>query len=343
MNKKNPLVSVLIVNYNGGAVLDSCLASLKKTDYPNFETIVVDNGSTDESIKMIKKKYKWVILSEAKKNLGFAAGNNFAYKSSGGEYIALLNGDTEVEPGWLRKLVEFAQKHKDGAAFAAKVLFFDDKKTLNSAGGLCDWYGFSPLRGTFEKDEGQYDSPDMVFYAHGAAMMIRRETIEKIGFFDEDYFIYHEELDFCWRAWIFGYKVYYVPGSVVYHKLKQRNFYAPEKRAQRQFLVKKNRISTLIKNHKSLSLLTASLLVNFIVSLGETVFYLSKGDLQTIKGTFMAYFWNVKHFRKDWKKRKRVQKLYMADEVYILKRMKRFPVAIDIFKGIISGKLSLPL
>ena len=343
MNKKSPLVSILIVNFNGGEVLDSCLTSLKKTTYPNFETIVVDNGSTDKSVAIVRKKHKWVKLVEAKKNLGFASGNNLAYRFAKGEYIALLNGDTEVEPGWLEKLVNFARKHKDGAAFATKVLFYDDKKTLNSAGGLCDWYGFSPLRGTFEKDEGQYNDPGLVFYAHGAAMMVRAEAIERVGFLDDDFFIYHEELDFCWRLWIAGYKVYYVPEAVAYHKLKQRNFYAPEKRTQRQFLVKKNRISTLIKNHKSLSLLLVSILVNLAISLGETVIYLFRGDLQTIKGTFLAYEWNAKNFKGDWEKRKKVQKLYKADEDYILKRMKKFPVAIEIFKGIISGKFSLPL
>jgi len=362
MKEKFPKVSLLIVNYNGGNVLKECLKSLENVDYPNFEVVLVDNGSSDDSVDLVKKferqntrlrpvsrrdfggqaKYK-IRLVESRSNLGFSGGNNLAFKYAKGKYIVLLNGDTEVEPDWLTQLVKFAEKTPNAGVFASKIMFFDNKNIINSAGGLCDLFGFSPLRGTFDKDVGQFDRPDMVFYAHGAAMMIRRAVVEKIGFLDEDYFIYHEELDFCWRAWIAGYKVYYVPRAVAYHKLKQRSFYASEKRAKRQFLVKKNRISTLIKNHKSLSLLIVSLIVNLIVSIGEILVYGFNKDFETPKGTFQAYIWNIKNFKKDWEKRKKVQKLYKADEKYILQRMKKFPVAIDIFKGLLSGKYSLPL
>lgn len=348
MNNKPPLVTILIVNFNGGKVLLECLKSLKKVIYPNFEVVLVDNGSSDDSVVVVEKykihntKYK-IQLIKSKSNLGFAGGNNLAYEHAKGKYIVLLNGDTEVEPDWLTELINFIDKTHDGGIFASKVMFFDNKTVFNSAGGLCDLYGFSPLRGTFDKNIGQFDKPDMVFYAHGVAMMIKREVIEKIGFLDEDYFIYHEELDFCWRSWLAGYKTYYVPTAVAYHKLSQRNFYAPEKRAKRQFLVKKNRISTLIKNHKSLSLLIISLFVNLIVSFGEIIVYGIQGDFETPKGTFKAYWWNVMNFKKDWKKRKKVQKLYKADEKYVLQRMKIYPVAFDIFWGLITKKYTLPL
>lgn len=343
MKSEAKLVSILIVNYNGFEVLDPCLTSLGKSTYPNFEVIVVDNGSTDGSAEKVEKKYKEVTLVKAGKNLGFAGGNNLALKSASGKYIVLLNGDTEVEPDWLDRLVKFAEKTPDAGVFASKVLFFDNKKVLNSAGGCCDIYGFSPLRGTFDKDIGQYDKQETVFYAHGAAMMVRRSLIEKIGFLDEDYFIYHEEMDFCWRTWISGSKVYYVPEAVAYHKLSQRNFYAKEKRAKRQFLVKKNRISTLIKNHKSVFLLLISLLANFVVSLGETVLYVLKGDFETPKGTFSAYWWNIKHLSKDLNKRKKIQRLYKAKEKDVLKQMQKVPFAFDILVGIFTGKYSLPL
>lgn len=341
MNNKPPLATILIVNYNGGKVLLECLRSLNKLVYPNFETVLVDNGSTDDSVDKVKK-FK-IQLVESRSNLGFAGGNNLAFKHAKGKYIVLLNGDTEVEPNWLGKLVEFAEKTPKAGIFSSRVMFFDDKKVFNSAGGLCDIYGFSPLRGTFDKDIGQYNKPIPVFYAHGAAMMIRREVIEKIGFLDEDYFIYHEEFDFCWRAWLAGYEVYYVPNAVAYHKLSQRNFYAPEKRAKRQFLVKKNRISTLIKNHISIPVLLLSLSVNIFISIGEILYYSIKGDFETQKGTIQAYIWNIKNFKNDWEKRKKVQKLIKVKEGYILKRMKIYPVAFDILWGLIRGKYSLPL
>lgn len=348
MKPKGPFVSILIVNFNGGKVLLECLKSLKKIIYPNFEIVLVDNGSSDGSVDIVKKfkiqnlKCK-IKLVESRSNLGFAGGNNLAFKHAKGGYIVLINGDVEVELDWLTELIEFAQETPQAAVFSSKVLFFDNKKIINSAGGICDIYGFSPLRGTFDKDICKYDKPIPVFYAHGAAMMIRREVIEKIGFLDEDYFIYHEEFDFCWRAWLAGYEVYYVPQAVAYHKLKQRNFYALEKRAKRQFLVKKNRISTLIKNHISMPVLVLSLLVNIFISIGEILYYSFKGDFETPKGTFQAYFWNIKNFGNDWKKRKKVQKLIKVKESYILKRMKIYPVAFDILWGMIKGKYSLPL
>lgn len=343
MKANFPLVSILIVNYNGSEVLTPCLSSLEKSSYPNFEVIVVDNGSTDNSVQMIKKDHKKVILVEAGKNLGFASGNNLALESAKGKYVVLLNGDTEVKPDWLSKLVDFAESHEDGGVFTPKILFFGNKDTVNSAGGLCDIYGFSPLRGTFEKDNGQYDKEETVFYAHGAAMMIRKDIIDKIGFLDDSYFIYHEELDFCWRTWIFGYKVYYISKSVVYHKLQKRLFYSKEKLARRQFLVKKNRIRTLIKNHKNPLLVIIAIVVGFFVSLVELFYYIFKGDFESPKGILEGFWWNIKVLPDTLTKRKEVQKLYRVSEKEVLRHMKKTPFALDIFIGVLTGKYSLPL
>lgn len=343
MNRKRQLVSILIVNYNGGDILGSCLDSLKKTSHSNFETIVVDNGSTDGSVEMVKKKYKWVKLVEAKENLGFASGNNLALRQAQGEYIVLLNGDTEVEQDWLERLVGFAGEHKDGGVFTPKVLFFDDKKVINSAGGLCDIFGFSPLRGTFEKDEGQYDNPETVFYAHGAAMMIRKKLIDEIGFLDDSYFIYHEEMDFCWRTWLYGYKVYYVPQAIVYHKLKKRLFYSKEKLARRQFLVKKNRVRTIVKNHKNPFLILLSLFSNMVISLGEITYYLIKGDFESPKGILEGYWWNIKVLSDTLEERKRIQKFYRVSEEEVLNKINKVPFVFEILFGMLKGKYSLPL
>lgn len=340
---KEPLVSILIVNYNGSEVLNPCLSSLTKSVYKNIDVIVVDNGSTDDSVSMIKKNYKDVVLVEAGKNLGFASGNNLAYESAKGKYVILLNGDTEVKPDWLNRLVEFAEEHPDGGVFTPKILFFEDKKTINSAGGMCDIYGFSPLRGTFEKDVGQYNKTETVFYAHGAAMMIRKDLIDKIGFLDDSYFIYHEELDFCWRTWLSGYKVYYVPGAIVYHKLQKRLFYTKEKLAKRQFLVKKNRIRTLIKNHKNPFLIIVAITISTLVSLVELIYYFIKRDFESPKGILQGFLWNIKVLPETLRKRKEIQKLYKVPESEVLKRMRKTPFALDIFVGIFRGKYTLPL
>lgn len=343
MSTEKTLVSILIVNYNGGDVLDAGLTSLEKSNYPNLEIVVVDNGSTDNSVPLIEEKHKKVILVKAPTNLGFASGNNLALKSSSGKYIVLLNGDTEVEPDWLDHLVAFAEEHEDVGVLTPKVLFFEDKKTLNSAGGACDIYGFSPLRGTFDKDSRAYDTVEPVFYGHGAAMFARRSLIDKIGFLDDTYFIYHEELDFCWRVWLYGYKVYYLPQSVVYHKLQKRLFYSKEKLARRQFLVKKNRIRTLIKNHRNPFLILLSISVCLAISLAELVYYLFKRDFESPKGILEGFWWNLKVLPETLQRRREVQSLYRVPEGEVLKMMRKKPFAIDILFGMLSGKYSLPL
>lgn len=343
MNDLKPSVSVLIVNYNGGETLDACLTSLEKTAYPNFEIVVADNGSTDNSVLLVEEKHKAVILVKAGANLGFASGNNLALKSSSGKYIVLLNGDTEVSVDWLDHLVAFAEENPNAGVLTPKVLFFDDKKTINSAGGTCDIYGFSPLRGTFEKDTGQYDKVEKTFYGHGAAMFARRDLIDKIGFLDDTYFIYHEELDFCWRAWLHGFSAYYIPASVVYHKQEKRLFYTKEKLARRQFLVKKNRVRTLIKNHRNPLLVLLSITVCFLISLAELVYYLFKGDFESPKGILEGFWWNLKVLPDTLQKRAEVQRLYRVPEREVLRMLRKKPFAIDIFFGMISGKYSLPL
>lgn len=344
MDTQQPLISILIVNYNGGDVLNDCLNSLERSNYKNLEIIVVDNGSTDGSARLVEENHKEVRLVRSPTNLGFAAGNNLALESAKGKYVTLLNGDTEVEPSWLDHLVGFAESHPEGGAFTPKVLFFGDKDTINSAGGLCDIYGYSPLRGTFEKDRGQFDKTEEVFYSHGAATMIRKDLVDQIGLLDGTYFIYHEELDLCWRVWMFGYKVYYIPESFVYHKLQKRLFYSKGKLAQRHFLLKRNRILTIVKNHKSPLILFISLVVTSVVSLVELLYYLIfRGDTESPKGIIRGFLWNAQHLSEVVQKRREVQKLYRVEEGVVLAHMQKRPFAIDVLLGIISGKYSLPL
>ncbi len=343
IDQAKPLVSILIVNFNSADLLKCCLESLKKMDYRNIEVIVVDNASTDGSVEIIRKFFPAVNLIEAKENLGFTGGNNLALSRATGRYIALLNADTEVEPNWLTHLVDFAEAHEDGGVFASKVLFFDNKKIINSVGGYADIFGFSPLRGSFEIDSGQYDKPDTVFYAHGAAMLIRKSLIDRIGFLDETYFIYHEEFDFCWRAWLSGSKVYCVPAAIAYHKLRGRTFYAKGALARRQFLVKKNRIRTVIKNHKSITLMASSIVFNILVSFGELLFYLLQGDFESPKGNWQAFVWNIRELPETLRERLRVQSLYRVNESTVIKNMSKIPYALRILFGLINGKYKLPL
>jgi GT2 family glycosyltransferase len=214
-----PLISVIIVNYNGLRFLENCLASLKKQTYPanRFEIIVVDNGSADDSIAFIRNNSPEVKIIEARKNLGFAAGNNLGFKHAKGDFFALLNNDTEVPENWLSGLADSMLKSKSIGLVTCKILFHGDRQTINSTGLELLRDGRGSDRGFREKDSGQYNQIEDVFGACGASVLLRKEMLTDIGYFDERLFMYYEDLDLAWRAKLRNWRCVYTPETVVYH------------------------------------------------------------------------------------------------------------------------------
>lgn len=222
-----PLVSIIILNYNGLNDTLHCLETINKTTYRNFEVIIVDNGSdNNEGVLLQKKfgrKYKVALLD---KNLGYTGGNNYALTKTRGRYVILLNNDTEVTPNWIQPLVHLLEKDKNIAVVQPKIKMLNNKYYFDyagAAGGFIDKYGYPFTRGrvfeTKEKDVGQYNKESIIFWASGAACMIRKSAISKVGgLFDPCFFNYMEEIDFCWRIWKKGYKVHFCPDSTVFHK-----------------------------------------------------------------------------------------------------------------------------
>jgi GT2 family glycosyltransferase len=219
-NDKGPLVSIIILNYNGMKFADKCLTSVLNTRYHNFEVIFVDNASTDGSLEYAKKRFgknRRLRFVVNKKNYGFAKGNNIGLRHAKGEYVVFLNIDTEVDPNWLTELVKVMDSDPTVGAAQSKLLTMDDQKRIDACGLTLTPYGFFAERGSGEVDRGQYDSAVEIFAAKGAAMAVKREVLEKVGPFDEDYFIFAEEVDLCWRIWLAGYRVVLVPKSIVFH------------------------------------------------------------------------------------------------------------------------------
>ncbi len=218
------LVSVIILQYNNTILLDRCLKSLAKTRYKNYEIIIVDNKSSDNSVEFIKKNYPNLNLIENNQNYGFAKGNNLGVKYANGEFIVFLNNDVEVDPDWLGELVKAIRKDKNIVACQPKVLSLRDKHKFEYAGaggGFIDKYGYPICRGrvydNIEEDKGQYNDEIDVFWCCGVCMFIRKNIFNDIGGFDNDFFVYGEEIDLCWRLNLSGYKLKYVPKSVIYH------------------------------------------------------------------------------------------------------------------------------
>jgi GT2 family glycosyltransferase len=220
MTNKRAVVSIIIPHLNGIHHLDDCLGSLRLQTFPDFEVILVDNGSTDGSQAYITNNFPEVKLLELNRNMGFTGACTAGYKVSTGNLIVLLNNDTEVDKYWLEAVVDSFERVQEAGSVASKMLLFDQRNVFHTAGDYYRMDGIPGNRGVWQEDRGQYDDETFVFSACGGAAAYRREMLEEIGFLDEDFFFSCEDVDLGWRINLAGYKVLYNPKAVVYHKLK---------------------------------------------------------------------------------------------------------------------------
>lgn len=236
-------VSVIIPNWNGMRHLPSCLNSLRRQTWNEFETLVVDNGSHDDSLAMLQRDYPWVRVLALPRNLGYAGGCNKGLKAAQSDILCILNNDTELESDWLAELIAALERHPDAGMATPKVKLFDDRTRLHTTGDLVRADGTFDSRGVWQIDEGQFDREEYVFGAAGVAPAFRREMLDEIGLFDADFWSYCEDVDLSWRAQWAGYKCIYAPRSVLYHKVS-----ATGGGPIASFYVARNTIWTLVKN-----------------------------------------------------------------------------------------------
>ncbi len=244
--------SIIIPHWNGRHHLDDCLNALRNQSSQDFETILVDNGSTDGSQAYVREQFPEVTLIELGQNMGFTGACNAGYAASTGEFVILLNNDTEAEVGWLTAVIETFRTHPKAGMVASKMLLFDKRDHLHTAGDFYRLDGIPGNRGVWQKDEGQFDNEEIVFSACGGTAAYRRAMLDEIGFLDDDFFFSCEDVDMGWRANLAGWQVVYAPTAVVYHKLKAtggsvtgsyydgRNFL---------YLIWKNYPSSLLRQH----------------------------------------------------------------------------------------------
>ena len=219
-----PSVAVVILNWNGKHYLQQFLGSLLNTTYANCRFIVADNASTDDSIPFVQANFPAVETILLDKNYGFAQGYNEALKRVTADYYVLLNSDVEVTPGWLEPIVALLEQDRSYAACQPKILAFRNKDIFEYAGACGGWidaFGYPFSRGRVfdycEQDNSQYDDVQEVFWASGAALVVRSNLYHEIGGFDPFFFAHQEEIDMCWRLQRAGYKIFCCPQSVVYH------------------------------------------------------------------------------------------------------------------------------
>jgi GT2 family glycosyltransferase len=218
-----PSVYFSILNWNQKDLTCECLESLAGLDYPDYEIVVVDNGSRDGEAAEIQSRFPSAIVIENGRNLGFAEGNNVGIRyalDSGADYVMLLNNDTAVDPQMLKRLIEVAGGDGRIGIVGPKICYFDEPGTIWSAGGVLKSRGEPIMLGLDEKDAGQHDTLKEVDWVTGCALCIRTSVIERIGLIDARFFIYFEENDWCYRAKEGGFKIIYVPEALMWHKIQ---------------------------------------------------------------------------------------------------------------------------
>jgi len=256
------------------AILKNCPTSVFDANYPNFEVLFVDNASTDDSVEFVKRNFGQNLRLRTirnERNFGFAEGNNIGIRNAKGKCIALLNSDTKVDPEWLEELVEVIEYPGVGAV-QSKLLAMDSPDLLDCAGGFIDYYGYHFERGLHEVSN-KYNKIGEIFYSKGASIAVKRKVLEKTGLFDPDIFLYFDDVDLCWGIWLNGYKVPFVPKSIVYHasssiasKLQERT---------RLYFYVRNHVLALLKNYDRNNMLKA-VTVSIIFEIRRTFLFLAR-------------------------------------------------------------------
>jgi GT2 family glycosyltransferase len=292
---ENPLVSIITINYEHPHVTCALLESLRHISYPNIEVIVVDNASVKDDPAIISRLFPEVIFIQSKENLGFAGGNNLGIRQAKGEYIMLLNNDTEVEPGFIEPLISKLQSDSLIGAVSPKIRFFHTPDTIQYAG--IKPYTPVTLRqyliGLGEVDSGQYNTSCETFSIHGAAMMIPVSVIKKVGLMAELYFLYYEEHDWAERIKRAGYRIFYVPDSLVMHK---ESISTGKQSPLKTYYITRNRFLFARRNIKGYNKLITLIYLSFIAFPKGLIAHTLNKRFDLAKATWRAYFWNFVHF-----------------------------------------------
>lgn len=323
INMDVPIVSVIIVNWNGERWLPKCLDALRAQTFRDFETILVDNNSTDGSIELVTRCYPEVTLVRNSSNDGFAKGNNIGYKYARGRYILLLNNDTEADSGLLDSLIIAFAKLPKAGALQAKLVLIDHPEKLDACGAF-----FTPTTVLYHFGFGKdasleiYNKPFLVFSVKGACMMLRREIIDAVGFLDDEFWCYCEETDLCHRLWIAGWECWYWPGAICRHGLGGTSIRIENSIIH--FHNFKNKLSSYLKNFSITSLLWV-LPMHVVVGVGYSLFFIIKGKWRNAISFLTGTAWVFGNFSCILKKRHAIQSLRKTSDYDIFRKSMRNP------------------
>lgn len=312
MNRK---ILIIIVNYNSSDYIGDCLSSLAKITSPkdSFKILVIDNASADGSVEYIKKNWAEIRLIKNKENLGFAVANNIGFQyaiENNFDYAYLLNQDTVVKSDFLDEIVKVAESDSKIGAVQSKLLLYHEKGKINSIGNEIHYLGFAFA--------GGYQLPDQpmsvkeITYPSGAGTLFKVSALKDVGLFNQEFFMYHEDVDLGWRLWLYGYRVMLAPKSVVYHK------YEFSRSIKKYYYMERNRYLVILQNYKMATLL---LITPACLLMDIAMFFYSffagwwQQELQV-----WIYFLNPKNWEKIFKTRQIIQKNRRMGDKIIAKR-----------------------
>ena len=333
-------------NNNGEALLRRCLQSVVRDAYEPREIIIIDNASSDGSIEVAVKEFPGIRVLHPGKNLGYAGGCNFGMRQANGEYFLLFNNDAVASPGWLSKLVAFAEAHADVAAVQPKIKSLKQKRFFDyagAAGGEIDIFGYPFARGriffTLEEDHGQYDAPADIFWASGACVLIRRTAVEITGMLDESFFAHMEEIDLSWRLWLAGFRVVSLPEVTIYHEAGST---LAQGAPRKVYFNHRNSLIMLLKNYSVANLLWI-LPVRLLLEALSCLFHL--GMLQSASALAIIKAWLAlpRFIGNIRAQRKSIRAMRKRSDRQVMRRMFRNSIVLQYFLFGRKTYRSLPL
>ncbi len=334
-----PFCSVIIINYNGKDLMERFLPSIESFVYPRYEVIIIDNSSTDNSAIFVKCKYPQFKLIENQQNLGTAEGSNIGIPHANGEYILWLSNDMEVDPFLLRRMIDTAESSSDIGICTCKMrrLTVDNQKTnvIDSVGIDVDIFGFPSDRGINEEDVGQVDEVKEIFAAHGGAMLVKREVLDKVGGYDPTFFTLADDIDLSWRVHLAGYKVVVEPKALLYHRVSAT--LGKFGRSERRYMSEKNTFRMLLKNYSTLTLIgLIPLYLALLVS--EVFFFLILRKFRIVSAYFRAVGWNIRSFKNIWREHVKIQRSRIISDKDIRRMMYKRSFKIKILRDYLKDR-----
>lgn len=318
-------VTIIVSNYNGKQFLEDCFTSMKALDYPSFDVIMTDDYSTDDSVFFVKKEFPWVKVIVNDKNSGVPVSFNNAVKQAKTELLVKVDNDVTFDKNWLKKMVETLNSDSKIGVVGSLILNYGEND-IQDIGSNIDRFGYMMNYTSLDGLPKRGEKIKEVFYVSGCSMLFKKSLFEKVGGFDEKYFLYKDDLDLCWRMKMLGLKVVTDLESIIYHKsgvtaggqiiLDQKGKYHTS--AKKRYFGERNTLRTLLKNYSLFSLLKV-LPFYFLIVLGEMVVFAIMGRFDVAKSYFRAMWWNIQNFSDTLNLRRKIQSIRTFSDSEIMK------------------------